>query len=391
MIDFEFYTPTKVFFGKDKHKNIGEIIKSYGFKKILFHYGKGSIKKTGLYDQVIDSLRRNDIDFTELGGVEPNPKVSLVRKGAELCKKEKIEMILAVGGGSVIDSAKVIAIAALTDIDPWEFSLHKAIPSKALPVGTILTLAASGSEMSSSAVITNEEGLLKRGFNSDFNRPLFSILNPELTYSVDKFQTGCGIVDIMMHTLERYFTKSKNVDLTDRLAEGLLKSVIRAGEVAVNEPTNYEARATLMWAGSLSHNDLTGAGRNVFLTCHKIEHEISGMYDYVAHGAGLSVIFPAWAKYVYKHAVDKFCQYAVRVWDIDMNFENPQETALRGIAATEEYFKSIGMPVRLSEINVPDDKFEEMADKCTSYGKQTLPCYIPIGKKEIIDILNLCK
>ncbi len=391
MINFEFHTPTKIFFGKDTHKQIGEIISNYGFKKILLHYGGGSIKKIGLYDQVLESLNRNKIEFIELGGVEPNPKVGLVRKGAQICKEEKVDMVLAVGGGSVIDSSKVIAIAALSDHDPWEFSSKKEAPAKALPVGTILTLSASGSEMSSSAVLTKEDGEFKRGFNSDFNRPLFSILNPELTYSVDKFQTGCGIVDIMMHTLERYFTKTRDVDLTDQIAEGLLRSVIRAGEITINNPEDYEARATLMWAGSLSHNDLTGAGRDYYMTCHQLEHEISGIYDSVAHGAGLSIVFPAWAKYIYKQNVEKFCQYAVRVWNIQMNFENPEETALKGIIATENYFKSIDMPVRLSELNITDEKFEEMAEKCTFFGKRTLPDYIPLGKKEIIEIFELCK
>ena len=391
MIDFQFYAPTKIFFGRNTHKKVGEIIKSYGYKKILFHYGQGSIKRSGLYDQIIESLNSNGIDFIELGGVEPNPKVSLVRIGAQLCKKENIEMILAVGGGSVIDSAKVMAIAALSNHDPWDFSSKKAVPTSALPVGTIVTLAASGSEMSSSAVLTNEEELLKRGFNSDYNRPIFSILNPELTFSVDKFQTGCGIVDIMMHTLERYFTKTKNVDLTDRLAEGLLKSVIDAGRIAISHPEDYEARATLMWAGSLSHNDLMGAGREVFMECHQIAHELSGLYDFVAHGAALSVIFPAWAKYVYKYNVERFCQYAVRVWNMDMNFEQPEKTALAGIMATEDYFRSLGMPVRLSELNISSEKFEEMAEKCTFFGKRTLPSYIELGKKEIMDIFELCK
>jgi len=391
MINFEYYAPTKIFFGKDTQKDVGKIIKNYGYKKILLHFGGGSVKKSGLYDQVVESLKNSNIDFVELGGVEANPKVSLVRIGAELCKKENIELVLAVGGGSVIDSAKVIASSAVTTIDPWEFSSKMETPKKALPVGTILTLSASGSEMSSSAVLTNEDGLLKRGYNSEFNRPLFSILNPELTYTVNQFQTGCGIVDIMMHTLERYFTITKKVDLTDHIAEGLLISVINAGEVAIKNPEDYEARATLMWAGSLSHNDLTGVGGDVFMACHQIEHELSGIYDFVAHGAGLSIIFPAWAKFVYKYNVEKFCQYAVRVWNIEMNFENPQETALKGIIATENYFKSLNMPVRLSELNISDEKFEEMAIKCTFWGERVLPDYIPLDKKEIIEILELCK
>ena len=270
MIPFEFYTPTKIFFGPDKENQVGEIIKSYGYKKILLHYGGGSIRRSGLYDRVIQALGQCQIQYVELGGVEPNPKLSLVRKGVALCKREKVELVLAVGGGSTIDSAKAIAVGACCDADPWEFSSKRLTPEHALPVGTILTLAASGSEMSSSAVITNEDGLLKRGYNSDFNRPLFSILNPKLTYTVSKFQTGCGIVDIMMHTLERYFTLSTDVDLSDRLAEGLLQSVIRAGRVAIDHPEDYEARATLMWAGSLSHNDLTGAGRQVSLDVHQL-------------------------------------------------------------------------------------------------------------------------
>ncbi len=391
MLNFQFHTPTKIFFGKDTHKQVGEIIKQYGFKKILLHYGGGSIKKIGLYDQVVDSLNNSGIEFVELGGVEPNPKLSLVRKGVQICKEEKVDMVLAAGGGSAIDSAKVIAVSALSEHDPWDFVSKKVTPTQALPVGTILTLAASGSEMSSSAVITNEDGELKRGFNSEFNRPLFSIMNPELTYSVNKFHTGCGIVDIMMHTIERYFTKTKNVDLADQLAEGLLRSVIRAGEIAINNPEDYEARATLMWAGSLSHNDLMGAGRDYFMTCHQLEHEISGIYDFVAHGAGLAIVFPAWAKYMYKHNLERFCQYAVRVWNIEMNFDNPEETAMKGIVATENYFKSIGMPVRLSELGISDDRFEEMAVKCTHFGKRTLPDYIELDKKEIIEIFELCK
>ncbi len=390
MINFEYYTPTKVFFGKDTHLKVGEIIKSYGFKKILLHYGGGSIKTTGLYDVVIKALDDNGIEYTELGGVEPNPKLALVREGVQLCKAEKVDMILAVGGGSVLDSAKAISIGAVYDIDVWEFSAKRAVAENSLPVGDILTLSASGSEMSSSAVITNEDGLLKRGFNSDQNRPLFSILNPELTYTVSPYQTACGVVDIMMHTLERYFTKTKNVDLTDRIAEGLLQSVISAGKAVMKNPNDYEARATLMWAGSLSHNDLTGSGRETFLNCHQLEHELSGMYDFVTHGAGLAVIFPAWAKYVYKENIPRFCQYASRVWNIEIDFDNPEKTALAGIEATESFFKSLNMPTRLSELGIGSEKFEEMADKCTFHRQRVIPTYIPLGNEEIVDIFKLC-
>ena len=364
MENFEFYTPTKIYFGRDTHKKVGEIIAGYGFHKILLHYGGGSIHRSGLYNAIVTSLREHDIAWVELGGVSPNPKLSLAKQGMELCRAENVEFILAAGGGSVLDSAKCIADgAANPDVETWEFFEKKREPQGALPVGAILTLAASGSEMSASCVITNEEGWFKRGFNSPYHRPLFSILNPELTFTVSPFQTGCGIVDIMMHTMERYFTLSENVDLTDHLAEGLLKSVIAAGKRAIDNPRDYEARATLMWAGSLSHNDLTGAGRQVFMGVHQMEHELSGMYDFVAHGAGLSVLFPAWAKFQYPYATQRFCQFAVRVWNLEMDYEHPEETAKAGIAATEAFFASLGMPVRLRELGIGAEKLEEMADR----------------------------
>ena len=393
MEQFSFYTPTKVIFGKGVQSQVGAVIKSYGFKKILFHYGSGSIKKSGLYDQIVASLRENGIEFVELGGVQPNPKLSLSRKAAQLCIDEKVEMILAVGGGSVLDSSKSAAAGAANHCDPWEFSSGARVLEKSLPVGAVLTIAAAGSEMSDSCVITNEEGWLKRGFNSDHNRPLFAIMNPELTYTVSKYQTACGVTDIMMHTLERYFCMNGDVALTDHLAEGLLRSVIEAGKVVMDKPNDYEARATLMWASSLSHNGLTGCGRNFMMRCHQIEHELSGMYDRIAHGAGLAVIFPAWAKYIYKNekALPRFCQFAQRVWGIEMDFEHPERTALAGIEACESFFKSLGMPVRLSELDVDDTKFDEMAEKCTFFGKRVLKDYIPLGKTEIIEIYNLAK
>ena len=391
MQNFEFYAPTKMIFGKDTHLKVGAILKDYGFHKILLHYGKGSVKQSGLLTQVISSLNEAEIKFIELGGVEPNPKIELVRKGALICKEDGIELILAVGGGSVIDSSKAIAVACKVDFDPWKFFTKEETAKVSLPVGTILTLAASGSEMSSSAVLTNEEKLLKRGFHSELNRPLFSILNPELTYTVSPYQTACGISDIMMHTLERYFSLGQNTPLTDRISEGLLKSVIEAGETVMKKPNDYGARATLMWAASISHNDLTGLGRSSFMQCHQIEHELSGLYDIVSHGAGLCIIFPAWAKYVYQSAQSRFVQYAQRVWNIEANFENIADTALKGINATEHYFESIGMPTKLSDLDIGSEQFEEMAEKCTFYGKRTLPGYFVLDKNNIIDILNLAK
>ena len=391
MQNFEFYTPTKMIFGKDTHKNVGEVIKSYGFGKILLHYGKSSVKTSGLYDEVTASLKDAGIKYAELGGVEPNPKLSLACEGIKLAKEFGAQLVLAVGGGSVIDSAKLIAAGALYDGDPWDFPSKKAVPEKALPVATILTLSASGSEMSNSCVITNEDGWLKRGFGTDFNRPLFSICNPCLTYSVSPYQTACGIVDIMMHTLERYFTPSEPFDITDEMAEGVLRATIKAGKAAMKNPEDYEARANLMWAGSLSHNNLTGAGTTFLLGCHQLEHELSGMFDNVSHGAGLAIIYPAWAKYVYKYQVGRFKKLAVSVWGIEPSGKSDEEVALAGIKASEEYFESIGMPVRLSQldIDVTEEAIEEMAEKCTFFGTRTLPDYIELGKKEIIDIFKL--
>lgn len=391
MQNFEFYTPTKMIFGKDTHKNVGEVIKGYGIEKILLHYGKDSVKKTGLYDEIVDSLNAAGISFTELGGVEPNPKLSLCKEGIKIAKESGAELVLAVGGGSVIDSAKLIAAGALYDGDPWDFPSKKANVTKALPVATVLTLSASGSEMSSSCVITNEDGWLKRGYGTDFNRPLFSICNPCLTYTVNPYQTACGIVDIMMHTLERYFTTGEPFMITDEMAEGVLRATIKAGKAAIENPEDYEARANLMWAGSLSHNNLTGAGTPFLMGCHQLEHELSGMFDNVSHGAGLAVIYPAWAKYMLRHKVDRFRQLAVNVWNICPDGKTDEEIALEGIKASEEFFTSIGMPVRLSEldINITDEAIEEMSEKCTFFGERTLPDYVELGKKEISEIFRI--
>ena len=390
MQNFDFYTPTRMIFGKDTQKQVGKIVKEYGFKKVLVHFGGASAKKSGLLDQVTDALEAEGIAYVTLGGVQANPTLAMAKEGIELCKKEGVDMILAVGGGSVIDSSKCIADGVGNpDTDVWNFFIGQGAPKKALPVGVILTLSASGSEMSASCVITNEEQGLKRGFNSVTHRPLFSICNPELTYTVSKFQTGCGTVDIMMHTLERYFSLGGDTPLTDRIAEGLLKTVIEAGKVADKEPDNYEARASLMWAGSLSHNGLTGLGRDFFMQVHQLEHELSGMYPRIAHGAGLSALWPSWARDVCAGDVNRFARYAVNVWNIDMDFENPMNTALAGIQATEDFFKSLGMPTSLKELDVEPEKIEEMAVKCTNYGKRTLPGIKVLGKEEMMEIYRM--
>ena len=391
MNNFEFYTPTRMIFGRGTHLQVGKIVKEYGFKKVLVHFGGASARKTGLLDAVCSALEAEGIGYVQLGGVQANPTLSMAKKGIELCLAEKVDFVLAVGGGSVIDSAKCIADGAGSPgADVWKFFTKEAAPSGALPVGTILTLSASGSEMSASCVITNEENGLKRGFNSTTHRPLFSICNPELTYTVNRFQTGCGTVDIMMHTLERYMGgTTKETPLTDRIAEGLLKSVVEAGAVADQDPENYEARATLMWAGSLSHNDLTSAGRAFMMQVHQMEHELSGMYPQIAHGAGLSALWPSWARYVCAAWPERFAQYAVRVWNLEMNFENPMETALAGIKVTEDYFKSLDMPTNIRDLGVEPEKIDEMAEKCTNFGTRTLPGIKELGKTEMREIYRM--
>ncbi|MBE5992623.1 MAG: iron-containing alcohol dehydrogenase [Paenibacillaceae bacterium] len=393
MNNFEYCVPTRVIFGRDTHKNIGELIAGYGFKKILVHFGGGSVKESGLLDQVEDSLKSHGIEYVLLGGVRPNPGLSLAMEGINLCRKENVEFILAVGGGSVIDSAKCMADGVLNpDIDPWDYFMKKAVPGKALPHGNILTLSASGSETSLSCVITKEEEGLKRGFNSPTHRPLFAVLNPELTFTVNKFQTGCGTVDIMMHTLERYLGgATKDTPLTDRIAEGLLTSVMEAGEKADKNPVDYEARATLMWAGSLSHDGLTGLGRDYLMQVHQLEHELSGLYPKIAHGAGLSALFCSWARYVCKDAPMRFAQLAVRVFNQEMDFENPVNTAQKGIDRLEAYFKSLDMPVSLRELNsgITEEDFLLMADKCSSYGEKTLTGIRELGREDMIEIYRM--
>ena len=299
MLDFEYYTPTKVFFGKSKEKEVGKIISQYGYKKIMLQYGKGSIKASGLYDDIINALNQYEIEVVELGGVEPNPKIEFVREAVRIAKREGVELVLAVGGGSVIDAAKYTALGAVSDCDVWDFVVGKQKPTSALAVACVLTIAAAGSEMSWSAVVSDLSLNMKRGLASDLIRPLFAVCNPELTYTVSPYQTACGITDIMAHTMERYFTPCEPTDITDQIAEGILRSVINAARVVMKEPNNYEARANIMWASSLSHNNLTGCGRINSLPVHQLEHAVSGEYDNVAHGAGLAVLFPAWAKYVY--------------------------------------------------------------------------------------------
>lgn len=388
MNDFIYYTPTKVFFGKDKHKDVGKIIKGYGFDNIMIQYGQGSIKKSGLYDDVMASLKENGIKVVEMGGVEPNPKISFVREAVKVAKENCVQMILAVGGGSVLDSSKYTAAGACTDCDPWDFPTGQVTVENSLPVGCILTIAAAGSEMSSSAVITNMELNMKRGFNSEFNRCKFAIMNPELTYSVSKYQTACGVVDIMAHTMERYFMPCEPTDLTDRIAESVLKATISAGTKLMENPEDYDARANMMWASSLSHNDLTGCGRQNALPVHQLEHALSGEFDQIAHGAGLAVLFPAWAKYIYKHNIPRFAQFARRVWDC--NQESDEAAALSGIEKMSEYFKSIGMPSCLADFGLDEACIDRLSELCTFGKKRTIKSYIDMDFEVVKDIFKIC-
>lgn len=306
MLNFEFVSPTKIFFGRDTELNVGNILKGYNIKKVLLHYGQKSIFKTGLYDRVVTSLKNAGIEYVELGGVEPNPKIDKVREGVTLARENNVELVLAVGGGSVIDSAKAIAAGFYADFDPWCFNAHTKTVEKALPVGVILTISAAGSELSNSCVISNPETNVKNGFNSDLIRPKFAIMNPCLTFSVSKYQTACGVVDILMHTLERYLSDVSGVSFSDEMALGLVRSMLASGKTVINDPENYEARANIMIASSFSHNGLTGLGSKMYFTVHKLEHAVSGLFDNVAHAAGLSVLFPAWAEYTKDLFFDKW-------------------------------------------------------------------------------------
>ncbi len=389
MENFVFQSPTKIIFGKNTEKEVGRAIKEFG-KKVLFHYGGGSIKKSGLFDKIVESLNEAGIKFVELSGVQPNPRLSLVEQGIKVCREEEIDAILAVGGGSVIDSAKAISMGVPYQGDVWDFFEGKAVPKEVLPLGTILTIPATGSEASRSCVITKEEGWYKRAVNDDIIRPKFAVMNPEITYTLPAYQTASGIVDIMSHVIERYFTNVRNVDFTDKLCEATLKTVIKNATIVLKEPDNYPARAEIMWTGTIAHNELLSTGRIGDWGSHKIDHELSGIYD-VAHGAGLAVVMPAWMKYVYKHDVNRFTQFAVNVWNVEYYFEDPERSALEGIKRMEEFFKSLGMPTTLTEMNIPTDRFEEMAHKCVETPTKSVGNFIPLKKEDVLNILNLAK
>lgn len=361
MDNFNFYSPTEFVFGKDRETECGKYVKKYGGKKVLVHFGGGSAEKSGLLAKVRKSLEQAGISYTELGGVQPNPRDTLVYKGIELCRSEGVDFILAVGGGSVIDSAKAIAAGTLYEGDFWDFYCGTPI-EKALPIGVVLTIAAAGSEGSGNSVITKEDGLLKRGTGSDLLRSRFSILDPALTQTLPAYQTACGATDIMAHVFERYFTNTKEVEITDRLCEAVLLTMVKEVPRVIKDPDNYEARANIMWAGMVAHNNIVGVGRQQDWNSHGLEHELSALYD-CAHGAGLAVIMPAWMEYVRSHNVMRFCKMATRVFGCQMDYENPDATALEGICCFRRFLKSIGMPINFDELGAKAEDIPVLVEK----------------------------
>ena len=374
MKDFNFYAPTRVVFGRESEEKLPQLIRQYGGGKVLVHYGGGSAKRSGLLDKVYQMLSEAGISYVELGGVVPNPLLSKVREGIDLCRKEHVDFILAVGGGSVIDSAKAIGYGVGYAGDVWDFWDGKAVPQACLPIGVVLTIPAAGSEMSSSCVITNDEGMLKRGVNSDLCRCKFAIMNPERTYTLPAYQTAAGVTDIMMHTMERYFSKYEDAVLTDAISEALLRTVMDAVFEVLRDPEDYRYRAAIMWASSLSHNDLTECGTEKDFACHKLEHELSGLFG-VTHGAGLAAIWGSWARYVMDKHLNRFVQFAVNVLDVTNDFSDPKATALKGVEALEGFFHAIGMPVSIPELigrQITDKEIGTLVDKCSRGGKMNI-------------------
>lgn len=386
MENFIFKNPTKIIFGRGTHKDIGKEVKKYS-NRVLFHYGMGSIKKSGLYDEIIASLKQEGIDVFELGGVKPNPVLGLAVKGSRICRENDIDFILAVGGGSVIDSAKAIALnVPYKGESMWDFLTGRAKPVSALPVGVVLTIPAAGSESSDVTVITNEEGMIKRGYHHELIRPVFAVLDPELTYTLPVEQLSSGAADIMAHVMERYFTRTRYVDLTDRLCEATLKTVIENAPLALEDPKDYNPRAELMWASTLAHNDLLNTGRTGDWGSHKLAHELS-TYCGVPHGAAMAIIFPAWMKYVCKIDIEVFYKFAVRVFDVDPCFGTRESIALKGIERLLSFFKSLSLPTSLKDIGVGEEGFEEMAEKAMLFGP--IGKYTELNKQDVLNIYEL--
>ena len=393
MRDFVYHAPTEVVFGKQSEEKVAGLVKKYGGHKVLVHYGGKSAQKSGLLDKICGLLRDGGVDFVCLGGVVPNPRLSLVHQGIDLCRQEGVDFILAIGGGSVIDSAKAIACGVPYDGEVWDFYLGKASPKCYLPVACVLTIPAAGSEMSESSVITNEDGDVKLGYSNQMSRPRFTIMNPVRTFTLPPYQTAAGVTDMIMHTMERYFSHDDDMDLTDAIAEALMRDLMDNVFKVLADPEDYRARAQIMWGGSLAHNDLTGCGLTGDWATHEIEHELSGMFD-VTHGAGLAAIWPSWARYVYKENVSRFVRFAVNVLGVPQDFTDPEGTAIRGIEAMERFYHAIGMPINIHELigkEVSEDEIREMARKCTRGHKITQGSFKVLGSEDIEAIYRMAR
>lgn len=373
MKDFTYYAPTEVVFGRDSEAKVAQMIRKYGGTKVLVHFGGKSAIQSGLLPKICDQLSQAGIPYVALGGVVPNPRLSMVHKGIELCKKEGVDFLLAVGGGSVIDSCKAIAYGVPYKGEVWDFYLGKGKPKTMLPLGCVLTIPAAGSEMSESSVITNEDGGIKLGYSNNLSRPKFAIMNPERTFTLPPYQTAAGVTDMMMHTMERYFTKDDDMDVTTALAESLLREMKQAIFPVLKDPEDYRYRAQIMWAGSLMHNGLTGCGISDDWATHQLEHELSGMFD-VTHGAGLAAVWPSWARYVMHKNLRRFVRFAVEVMDVPNDYTDPEGTAEKGIQAMERFYHAIGMPINIKELigrDIKDGEIKEMVQKCSRGGTRT--------------------
>lgn len=387
MENFQYYAPTKVVFGKGTEDQTGQLVAEQGCRKVLVHYGSGSVVRSGLLDRIGRSLDEAGIAYVSLGGVVPNPRLALVYEGIELCKKEKVDLILAVGGGSVIDSAKAIGYGVANGGDVWDFYEKKRKAEGCLPIGVVLTIAAAGSEMSDSSVITNEDGWLKRGYSSNYARAKFAVMDPDITMTLPKYQTASGCVDIMMHTMERYFNRSDNMEMTDGISEHLIRTVMKNAKILMRKPDDYNARAEVMWAASLSHNGLTGCGTDGGdWASHQLEHELGGMFD-VAHGAGIAAVWGSWARYVIDARAERFAQFAVNVMGVTPEGTD-METGMKGIEAMEEFFRALDMPVSIRDMGIElrEEQMRELAEKCSHFGKRTIGCIRKLDKEDMYRI-----
>lgn len=393
MKSFIYYTPTEVVFGKGSESKVGSLVKQFGGKKVLLHYGGKSAERSGLLDRVCGALDAEGVKYVKLGGVVPNPRLSKVYEGIELCKKEGVDFILAVGGGSVIDSSKAIGLGLAYEGDVWDFFMGKAKAESNVPVGVVLTIPAAGSEMSCSCVITKEDGAEKRSYDDDIIRPKFAVMDPELTYSLPAYQTACGVVDIMMHTMERYFSHEDDMTLTDEVAEAILRTVKDCACKVLKNPGDYRCRTQIMWAGSLSHNGLTGCGTVGDFASHRLEHELSALYD-VAHGAGLAAVWATWARYVFKENVSRFVRFAVNVMGVTNDFTDPEATALAGIEAMERFYRDLSMPTSISELigrEPTDAEIKLMAEKCSRGGARTVGHFKELDMADMEAIYRLAR